>query len=124
MKQLNITKFQKRIILIYVFLNIFALTVNYLGFNLKYKYGSYEVPPNSTQDWWVTREFYLFTNSTGDFDFEQMNKKHLYPFVDFNKSDDRGLKHTFRGLFPYYDTTEFVVYLIPVLVFIGYKKFW
>ena len=125
MKKLILSKFQKRFLIIYLFINIIALTVNYFGFNLKYTYGSYEVPPNSVNSWWVNRIFYIFTNSDGtpQFIYDE-NKNNLYPFVDFYTSDDRGLEHTFVGMFAYYDTTEFFVYLIPLLIFIVYKKFW
>ena len=59
MKKLILSKFQKRFLIIYLFINIIALTVNYFGFNLKYTYGSYEVPPNSVNSWWEI-EYFIF----------------------------------------------------------------
>ena len=118
------SKVEKRFMIVYFLLNSVALAVNYFGFNLSYTHYSYEVPPNSVKTWLIRRTFYFFTPSDGQSFYYEANKKEIYPFVDFYESSPDGLVNYFNGIFAYYDTTEFFIYMIPLIIFIVYKKFW
>lgn len=101
---------ERKIIVILMLVNCFALFVNYFGLSLKFKVDNYY--------------FCFFTNSVrssyyygGNLElFEQYKwEKKFYPFVNFYDSWHGG--YYFNGLFPYFDYTEFLVYTFLIFGF-------
>ena len=123
MKYLNFTDKEKKIILILMLINCFALFVNYFGLSPKIK--------NSDNDYYVC----LFTNSATNFsvvdghylDATNLERykaykfeENFYPFVKFYHSWYDNFY--FNGLFPYYDYTEFLVYTLLIFSFFISRK--
>jgi hypothetical protein len=106
---------EKRTVIVLMLINSFALFVNYFGL-------SYRI--DKTAD--------LFTNSTGingnyyhypyDVGYSS-NSNHFYPLVDFT-SNNYPEGFFFKGIFAYYDTTEFIVYTLLIFGFVLIKKIW
>jgi hypothetical protein len=121
MKHLNFTDKEKKIILILMLINCFALFVNYFGLSPKIK--------NTDNDYYVC----LFTNSVKTEGYygtaygtnlvqysPYKSESSFYPFVDFYKSWYDGFY--FNGLFPSYDSTEFFIYTLLIFGFFIVKK--
>jgi hypothetical protein len=122
-------KWQRRFIILYVFLNLFALTVN--EFNIQGALGN------------CTTMNILTTNNHNETIFDGNNAKRItanksdvfYPFVTFkdyyyltgNKCDEcyNGVScYNFYGIFVGYDTTEFIVYIGLLLLLLIVRKIW
>ena len=114
--KIRISKTEKRVILILMIINSFALFTNYFGI-------SYKI--NDTSE--------LFTKSVGiqesyrtdihdEGNYLTTNKEHFYPFVDFY--DGYYKTYTFRGIFAFYDTTEFFVYTLVIFGIVLIRRIW
>ena len=114
--KIKVTTTEKRVVLILMLLNTFALFTNYFG--LSYKL-------NDTSE--------LFTKSVGvqesyrtsildDGNYLTTNKEKFYPFIDFY--DGYYNNYTFRGIFAYYDTTEFFFYTLLIFGILLIRKIW
>lgn len=115
MKNLSFTHKERKVVIVLMIINCFALFVNYFG--ISYRFG---------------KTAHLFTNSNGisgkpiyfpyDVLYEH-NTKHFYPLVDFTyNSNLHGF--FFKGIFAYYDMTEFFVYTLLIFGFILIRKIW
>lgn len=96
---------EKRIVIILMALNLFAFFVNY--FDLSPVYKNYSNIPVS---------YYYFTIKDGD------PTTKFYPFTDF--SINTNSYYVFRGIFPDYDQSEFIVYTILIFGVFYIRKAW
>lgn len=106
---------ETRTVIVLMIINSFALFVNYFG--LSYRFGN---------------DADLFTNSNGingnyiHYPYETMyssNSNHFYPIVEFTSNSYQGVPF-FKGIFVYYDTTEFFVYTIIIFGVVIIRKLW
>ena len=121
MKYLNFTDKEKKIILILMLINCFALFVNYFGLSPKIK--------NSDNDYYIcfftnsvkTEGYYGSAYGTNLVHYSPHKfESNFYPFVDFYKSWYDG--YYFNGVFPYFDYTEFLVYTLLIFSFFISRK--
>ena len=120
MRYLKFTLKERRVIILLMLINCFALFVNYFGISPRFK--------NENDNYY----FCLFTNSTKSSDsymFYQSNlerysehkwEENFYPFVDLYDSWYDGFY--FNGVFPYFDHTEFVVYSLLIFGYFILRK--
>ena len=99
MSYLRLTKIERRVIIILMAINSFALFVN--EFKLQGEIGN------------CSR---LFTNEGEKF---VNSSKYFYPFVELIERDG-----CFKGMFAYYDSGEFFVYTILIFGVVFIKKVW
>ena len=105
---------EKKFLIILMIINFFALVVNFVG--LKGNIIGRGVGSGDNTN------INIFTNSTG-FSYSSIapqfevrfkdNYEHFWPFVDFT-SDDNLIGYIFKGIFCYFDFTEFVLYSILI----------
>lgn len=99
MSNFKLNSVERRVVIICMVINSFALFVN--EFELQGK---------------MKNCFKIFTNEGDKF---VVNSEQFYPFVDFTNRDN-----CFNGIFPYYDSGEFFVYTILIFGIIFIKKVW
>ncbi|WP_127845493.1 hypothetical protein [Psychroflexus aestuariivivens] len=128
MRKIRFTKTEKRVIIILMSINLFALTVNYFGLSPKIK--DYE---NN-----VLIEYFIFTDAkekpyhtqfktnitphSSRVNYKYHHGKEFYPFLDFYV--DLRDEEKFRGLFPSFDHTEFLVYSSLIFGIPLIRKIW
>ena len=99
MSNLKLNKIERRVVIICMLINTFALFVNEFELQGKMK--------NCSR---------IFTNEG---DKNEYSPHQFYPFVDFINSDN-----CFNGIFTRYDSDEFFVYTIIIFGIIFIKKVW
>lgn len=128
MKKLKFTKTERRAIIFLMLLNLFALTVNYFSLS----------PKIETRGTYSTLECYIFTDAAdkpynGQYEisisphspntnYRYHHNKEFWPFLKFNV--DGYKKEKFRGLFPAFDHTEFLVYSALIFGIPLLRKIW
>jgi len=126
-----LTKNERRWIIILMAINLFALFVNYFSLSPKFIIGDYK---NETEVFLFTdsKERFLISSTGGLYNmdgssmmYENRHPKHFYPFVIFYDKDVFNKNKTrFRGIFPDYDHTEFIVYTFLIFGFFFVRKLW
>nr|WP_288980830.1 hypothetical protein [uncultured Allomuricauda sp.] len=122
MKKITVSTKERRFIIVFMIINCIALFVNVFEFN-------------SFKDFYKDR-YYYFTDN-GKFDAVDINKTYFgptktskdffYPFIDFTESTfstTANIKWKFRGIFPDFDYTEFIVYTIIIFGVVFLRKVW
>lgn len=136
---MKITKKQKRVIIVLMVINVFALFVNYFQLSPKIRFNEYKSEKYTYQYY----DIYLLTdakatnilNSTTNWTwengdsamYEARHPKNFWPFVMFYQkaeSSDSKVQFRFRGIFPDFDHTEFIVYTLLIFVVLFIKKVW
>lgn len=115
MRKLSYTQKQKKCIIILIIINFVALTVNLFGIKGNIIGGGIGSGDKTNIN--------IFTNSKG-FSYDTLaiqyetsfksNTKHFWPFVEYT-SDNNFTGYIFKGIFSYYDFTEFIFYMILIL---------
>lgn len=100
LKSLQVSKTERRVVIILMIINSFAYFVNKFGLSGK-----------------INSCWTIFTNTTNRRLYEI--KGEFYPFVEFV---DRSW--CFNGLFPSYDSSEFFVYTLLIFGILIIKKIW
>lgn len=131
---IQLTKKEKRLIIVFMTINIFALFVNHFRLSPSFSIGVYP----------KTDEVFLFTDAnenkmlndnsySNDYDlYDLRSSKHFYPFTKFIEKEnpsyfhgeDYYLKTRYRGLFPDYDKSEFFVYTLLIFAVVLVRKIW
>ncbi|MFD2552731.1 hypothetical protein ACFSQP_13025 [Bizionia sediminis] len=134
MGKITFSKKERRIIIVLMIINCFALFVNVFKMsNKSEKHESHTVFHND-----LTRTRYYQNNKIYYFtDGKNNTENSFYPFIDFNTysshSDNpfeyKKEKHNsstkiFRGIFPDYDYTEFLVYTALIFGIPLIRKIW
>lgn len=141
MKTLKFSKKERRIVIILMLINSFALFVNFFHFN-----AYTETKKTLNKDWGntITKRYYFFTNRSNHEKFlkNEEGLSNFYPFVNFtykssmehhrsyfSKSDIEKYEgfnknFIFHGIFPYYDYTEFLVYSLIIFGVPLIRKLW
>ena len=130
----KLTKKEKRIIIILMTINLFAFFVNHFRLSPIFDIGEYP----------KTDEVFLFTDakenkmlndnsySIGYDLYDTRSSEHFYPFTEFiekerpsfTNSEGYYLKTRYRGLFPDYDKSEFLVYTLLIFAVVFVRKIW
>lgn len=98
-KKFELTKTERRVVIILMIINSFALFVN------KYEFQGR-----------INNCHYIITNSGENYVKE---KDLFYPFFKFNDRND-----CFQGIFQYYDSSEFYIYTLLIFGVLFIKKVW
>ena|SRR5690554_4466278 len=132
MKKIKITQKQRRIIIVLMSINLFALFVNFFELSPKFNAGNY-----SNQNY-----IYLFTDSKApsllnqngwttingnSMMYKTRHPNHFWPFTKFYETANSPtsiIKSRFRGIFPDFDHTEFLVYTLIIFGSIFIRKLW
>lgn len=136
---MKLTKRQKRIIIILMIINAFALFVNYFQLSPKIMFKEYNSEEYITQHY----DVYLLTdskatnilNSNTNWTWENgdsamysaRHPKNFWPFVMFYQkaeSSSSKIQFRFRGIFADFDHTEFLVYTFLIIIILIIKKIW
>ena len=128
----SLNKVKRRIIIIYILVNVIALFTNYFQLPIGFAENKGSDIENNIGKY----KYYVFTDASVRDDiraesglnylngkekhFNQSATSHFYPFVLFYDSS----LERFRGLFPDYDFTEFAFYISILLIMIFIKKLW
>jgi len=121
MKKIQLTKKQRRTIIILMGINLFALFVNF--FNLSPKIESNT--KNDLGQLTSTNRYYLLTDSNS-----YSNKtKDFWPFTQFTDSQPHHgrnytLRYRFYGIFTNFDHSEFLVYCLLIFGVVFIPKIW
>jgi hypothetical protein len=104
-------KQKQKLIILWVSFHSIALFVNF--FHIKGSFSEYPSPPGYT--------FYLFTSSHSKSDFNQSSKD-FWPFVEYLDKWSPDLPQPdFYGVFNRYDFSEFIAYLVILLVILYFR---
>lgn len=117
---------KKKLIIVWLAANAIALFVNYYGIDSKIEFGkdaNYNVGGTA-------KEIYLFTDS---YDIDINEGSDFWPFIKFTEKKTYFASgypgqykpyssFTFRGLFPDYDYSEFIAYLIITILVVYFSK--
>jgi len=139
MKKITLSKSERRLIIILMAINTFALFVNYFQLSPKFRYKEYNSRTYLTQYY----DIYFFTDSrptgllnsntkwtweNGDSAmYQARHPKNFWPFVMFYQkaeSPSSKIQFRFRGIFPDFDHTEFLVYTFLIFIVLFIKKIW
>jgi hypothetical protein len=108
---------QKRFIIIFMLINLFALFVNFFQLSPVYRYYSEE---------YSTKHLVYFFTDAEYHHYNHLIDKEFWPFVEFYTEDTSSayIGSVFRGIFPDFDFSEFAVYTFIIFGFIFIKKIW
>jgi sorbitol-specific phosphotransferase system component IIC len=119
MKRLTLSVKERRLVIILMLVNFFALFVNYFG-----------IAPSVKNEKGYSLIFILTTNCIVDdndispFEFQhEINHQNFFPIVKFY-TESRYFGTHFKGLFPYYDFSEFFVYTLVIFGIVILRKIW
>lgn len=131
MKKIKFSKLEKRVIIVLMLINCFALFVNVFGMDYHTKdedFNPYYSGDVLTKKRTYDINYFLTDNA-------KQKDKSFYPFIDFRDYENRiggvynGSRNiktikTFRGIFPDYDYTEFLVYSLLIFGIPIIRKIW
>jgi len=137
MKKIKINQKERRIIIVFMLLNSFALLVNYFGLSPKFttngtsyneSVGTYnytnEIFPltdSKTQHLMSVTSGTYYADGTSEM-YKNRHPHHFWPFTKF--VDKKYPAYRFRGIFADYDHTEFLVYSLLIFGIIILRKVW
>lgn len=142
MKKLKLSKIERRILIILVSINLIAFLSNRFELSPKFNSGSDEIflLTDSKEERLFSGEIrqdsngVITRNTDGSSQmYKYRHPKHFWPFtmfIDEKLSYDSNLeirRHTstrFRGLFPDFDLSEFLVYNLLIFGIIFIRKLW
>jgi hypothetical protein len=127
----------KRLIIIWILIQAFALLVNYAGLNWKFEFESESLGIHGRSTDWIVYFIYPLTKceggqkDEGDNESFTNNKTQFWPFVTFYEESGMDysankylINNNFNGFFYKYDFIEFFVYCLLPFIIISVKRLW
>lgn len=132
MKKIKITQKDRRILIVLMGINLFALFVNYFELSPKFDIGDYS---NKSEIYLLTdskapkllNQMSWSTRNGNSLMYKTRHPNHFWPFTKFYEKahfPSSRIKSRFRGIFADFDHSEFIVYSLLIFGVVIIRKLW